>query len=66
MTQTCAECTERRPGALERVGEVEREEVLGGKALEVRTHYVCRFCGAKWVHLVESGMSGHGNFWNRE
>lgn len=64
--QVCSECTVRKPGALEQVGKVERDEYFEGKARETRTHFVCQFCGAKWVHLVESGLGGPGSFWLRE
>lgn len=64
--QACAECAAHKPSALEQVGEIEREEYFGGKAHEKITHYVCRFCGAKWLYRVESGLGGSGRFWERE
>lgn len=66
ITPACDECTNRRPNALEQIGEDEKDILFDGKAQEVRSHFVCRHCGAKWVHLVESGLGGHGNFWSRE
>ena len=59
--QACGECTH-----LEQVGEDERVTFFDGKALEVISHFVCRICGAKWLHRVESGVGGHGDFWERE
>jgi len=64
--QACAECTAHKRSALEQVGEIERDEYFEGKAQETRTHFVCRLCGAKWEHLVESGVGGHGSFWTQE
>lgn len=64
--QACAECTAHKKDVLEQVGEVERQEYFGGKAEETRTNFVCRLCGAKWEHLVESGLGGHGSFWTQK
>jgi hypothetical protein len=64
--KACDECTNRRTNALEQVGENERVDYYGGKAHEELSHFICRHCGAKWLHRVESGAGGHGNFWERE
>ena len=65
-THGCEACRERRPGALEQLGEPEHIPFMGGKAPAIDTHFRCTTCGAKWVHIVESGAGGHGDYWHSE
>ncbi len=45
-------------------GEPTYDTMFDGKAREKRTRYRCPACGALWEHLEESGVGGHGSFWN--
>ncbi len=61
----CAGCRTRGSDALEKLS-VERNEYVDGRAYETLTHYRCRLCGAKWLHIVEGGAGGRGDFWYPE
>jgi hypothetical protein len=45
---------------------VEHNTYFDGKAHETIRHYVCTKCGAKWQHIKESGVGGHGSTWSLE
>ena len=62
----CERCRQQDRSVLEQLPGENIVEFHGGKALESRTHFVCKACGAKWVHGVESRVGGHGRYWARE
>lgn len=66
MTTDCERCKAHDREALEQVAKKDYEMFHGGKTLEVRTHFVCKSCGAKWVHTKETGLGGRGSSWSRE
>jgi hypothetical protein len=59
----CEKCTTHDLSELEQVGKAEHSTVTG-KDREVRKWYDCKTCGARWLHVVESGLGGHGDFWH--
>lgn len=61
----CAVCNSHDRTKLNKVA-AETERFFFGKAIETRTRYVCPKCGATWVHTSESGLGGHGSFWDEE
>ena len=40
--------------------------ILWRQSARTQTHYRCSVCGAKWLHISESGVGGHGSSWSRE
>lgn len=65
-THGCEQCRTQRAPSLWQLGKPEHVNYLDGKAVEVQTHFRCRYCAALWVHIVESGAGGHGDFWHPE
>lgn len=60
----CDYCRDHRMSNLEKIGETEHNEYLGGKAREDINYYRCKDCGTKWRHISESGAGGRGRFWH--
>ncbi|MDX9912890.1 MAG: hypothetical protein RBS39_13785 [Phycisphaerales bacterium] len=60
----CDSCWAHDTSTLEKVGETEHNEYLGGKAREDINYYRCKDCRTKWQHISESGAGGRGRFWN--
>ena len=56
-------CRQHDKNQLKQCGPEKYEEYALGKAIESLTTYECAACGARWLHRVESGMGGHGHFW---
>jgi hypothetical protein len=63
LSHGCEACRRHDTSTLTQVGKTEHDTFFGGKARETITRYECAVCKARWLHRVESGVGGHGDFW---
>lgn len=62
LIRLCDECHDVHVDRLEPLGLVTAVELPARQTVHVETHYRCRRCGARWLHVSENGATGSGDF----
>jgi len=58
----CDFCRRADTALMDPVGDEERESFFAGTIHEHRRRFTCRHCGARWLHIQETGL-GRRSAW---